>query len=983
MTTMSSNEKNMYCTKILQINLGRARAAHDVAHATAKREKVDIILASEPNKKIIKRCGLTDEREDAAVILVNKNIRAKGIYRGGGYVRLELENADLYSCYISPNIKIEEFKKTVDDIMNEVRNRKKEAIVAGDFNAKSQLWSSPKQDKRGEYIEEWAATLNLTILNEGDSPTFVRGSSGTYIDITLSTKKIARAVKNWKVTEEESMSLHNHIMYEIENVVEDGKRDPFREKIIDWRKVERILKNNLTNVNPTIKKITAVIKDAQISSTQRKEEKEDKPYWWNDVIEGKRKNCIRLRRNILRMKKKGKYDEITQEELKKSRKELKKEINSEKKKHWDRLCDELDNDVWGEGYKIVTKLMKGHQISLKLSKECILKIAKELFPRGEIQEETRTIDRTHYSIAKFTHEELENAVCRAKNGKAPGIDGIRNESIKLAHQIAPTKLLEGFNRLLEKVEFPEEWKRAKLALIPKPGKKNIMEASSHRPICLTDTLSKVYESMLKERIEKEIETRSPLSERQYGFRRGKSTVHAIKYVLGEIRGVQKGWCLMATIDIKNAFNTASWGIIKRKIRERVGNGYLAEICDKYLREREVEIMGEKIHLKMGVPQGSVLGPLMWNIMYDDVLRLRYPSGCQAIAYADDLALLVIDKRKDEMVRKANEAIGLVQRWMEENELKLATEKTEVLVIPRGHRNKENTEIEVGGKIIKDQKCIKYLGVWIDSGITFGHHVEKTIEKVNGQCSGMTRLLPNVRGPGSEKRRVMLGVITSTLLYAVPAWGHTLKRKKYKQKIISSQRKGNLRIATAYRTVSADALCVIAGQIPITLLAEERMELFEKKCTTEKEKKEIRLEIIKKWQEEWDRSEKGRWTYRLIKDVARWYNCSFRKTNYFFTQFLSGHGCFKKYLFRFKRSNTEACPYCQEEDTPEHVIFSCDRWAEDRRKINLELGEELTMDTLGEKIVKNESDFGKIYDYITTVIKGKEREEKEVSETAVQ
>ncbi|KAK9686493.1 Endonuclease-reverse transcriptase [Popillia japonica] len=155
--------------KILQTNLGRGRRAHDLAYATAKQSNVDILIVGEPNKKIVDgKKWVTDGSKDVAILFVNKCLvvtnveRKKGylvnkclvvtnVERKKGYLRVNLGKWDLYCCYISPNISIEEYMKLVDEIANQVKTTKREAVIAGDVNAKSHMWESPKTDSIGEY----------------------------------------------------------------------------------------------------------------------------------------------------------------------------------------------------------------------------------------------------------------------------------------------------------------------------------------------------------------------------------------------------------------------------------------------------------------------------------------------------------------------------------------------------------------------------------------------------------------------------------------------------------------------------------------------------------------------------------------------------------------------------------------------------------------------------------------------------------------
>ncbi|KAJ8967956.1 hypothetical protein NQ317_003546 [Molorchus minor] len=103
----ASVNRNKGGMKIMQVNLGRAWAADDLAHAVTKREEIDILMVSEPNKRMIERQDwIKDNKGDAATYLYNKNIEVEGVNKRNGYIRLKLRDLDIYSCYFSPNIPI-------------------------------------------------------------------------------------------------------------------------------------------------------------------------------------------------------------------------------------------------------------------------------------------------------------------------------------------------------------------------------------------------------------------------------------------------------------------------------------------------------------------------------------------------------------------------------------------------------------------------------------------------------------------------------------------------------------------------------------------------------------------------------------------------------------------------------------------------------------------------------------------------------------
>lgn len=143
-------------------------------------------------------------------------------------------------------------------------------------------------------------------------------------------------------------------------------------------------------------------------------------------------------------------------------------------------------------------------------------------------------------------------------------------------------------------------------------------------------MGKLLEQIVANRLRKEIEEKGGLAAAQCGFVERKSTITALQTVVDiaekEMKKTLKtrGLCVLITLDIKNAFNTASWAHIINELTERGISTYLRNIIMSYFKDREIIDEGEKVtKITRGVPQGSVLGPLLWNVC---LLKIRTPSG---------------------------------------------------------------------------------------------------------------------------------------------------------------------------------------------------------------------------------------------------------------------------------------------------------------------------------------------------------------------
>ncbi|KAA5557234.1 reverse transcriptase family protein, partial [Pseudomonas aeruginosa] len=366
--------------------------------------------------------------------------------------------------------------------------------------------------------------------------------------------------------------------------------------------------------------------------------------WWSPEIARLRAVSIRASRRCTRHRRRRRLrrDEpvaFAEEEARLHREyraakdALRLAIRRAKEQNMERLLEALEADPWGSPYKLVRGKLRPWAPSMteRLQPQQLRDIVSALFP----QEREGFVDpamdappeydgEAPAEVPHITGSELRVAVRKmCAKDTAPGPDGVHGRVWALALGALGDRLLRLYNSCLESGRFPSSWRTGRLVLLRKEGRP-ADTAAGYRPIVLLDEVGKLLERILAAHIIQHLVGVGPdLSAEQYGFREGRSTVDAILRVraLSEKAVSRGGVALAVSLDIANAFNTLPWSVIGAALERHGVPPYLRRLVGSYLEDRSVTCTGHggivhRFPVVRGVPQGSVLGPLLWNIGYD-------------------------------------------------------------------------------------------------------------------------------------------------------------------------------------------------------------------------------------------------------------------------------------------------------------------------------------------------------------------------------
>ena len=304
------------------------------------------------------------------------------------------------------------------------------------------------------------------------------------------------------------------------------------------------------------------------------------------------------------------------------------------------------------------------------------------------------------------------------------------------------------NLLFKTGTFPDTLKKAVIVPVYKAGDK--LNKENYRPIAVTSIIGRLFEKCIKVGLECFLDVNGVLSGSQYGFRAGLSAenamVHVTEYVMQNFS--DKLRTVGIFIDLARAFDTVDHSILLRKL-ENIGiRGIAYNLFESYLKNRvqKVKINGnlsKETKVKLGVPQGTVLGPILFSLYINDLFSLLPIDDSVCVCYADDTAILVRGKTRQEVLHRAEIYISRVKAWMDQNMLTMNVQKTSYIAFTLNNRVADlSPDLRVHEFLclvgatncacvqsIAAKDSVKYLGLFIDKNLKYEAHILYIVNKI--------------------------------------------------------------------------------------------------------------------------------------------------------------------------------------------------------------------------------------------------------------
>lgn len=324
-------------------------------------------------------------------------------------------------------------------------------------------------------------------------------------------------------------------------------------------------------------------------------------------------------------------------------------------------------------------------------------------------------------------------------------EGITVKIMKLVGEAAGEEIAYVYNRSLQEGVFPSEWKES--TVVPVPKVRGTIKIEEFRPINKLPVYEKVLEIMVHKQLVAYLENNNLLEQCQSGFRAKHSCETTLQWVISSWKRVIGEGKMIGVIflDLKRAFEVVDREILIRKLEGFGLKGTVLSWFKSYLENRTQRVkfngkLSNAIRVELGVPQGSVLGPLLFLMYINDIVQ-SINDECEIRLFADDALIYTTGYASEEISDRLNEQIKKIEKWLEINRLSVNVNKTKVMLI-RGIRKKtveDNVKVVLQDTILELVSEIKYLGVILDKNLTFSAHVDYISKKAGAKLGVMRRI----------------------------------------------------------------------------------------------------------------------------------------------------------------------------------------------------------------------------------------------------
>ena len=352
---------------------------------------------------------------------------------------------------------------------------------------------------------------------------------------------------------------------------------------------------------------------------------------------------------------------------------------------------------------------------------------------------------------------------------------IDSKLLKIAAHLISPSLTHVFNLSLHAGILPDDFKFARVTPVFK-NKGDPFDPSNYRPISVISHVSKILEKSVKTQLMSYLLRNNLLTSNQYAYIKGKSTQLALHTVIEKwLKNIDNGEITAACfLDLSKCFDTVKHSVLLRKLINFGINGTEYKWFESYLSQRTQivrcnNILSKPNTLPIGVPQGTILGPIFFILFIND-LALHLPNN-SFIMYADDITLFTSNKCLFEAESQLQLYVNITASWLTDNGLVVNPSKSNSMIIGTKQRtNKPNSllQIKINNSIIDQTNSFKLLGVEIDNNLTWNNHASQIAKRLSSKIGLIKRLQQTL--PSHIIHKLYAPLFLSQIDYCFTVWG---------------------------------------------------------------------------------------------------------------------------------------------------------------------------------------------------------------------